>query len=153
MTVEFFVPGNASPGGSKKGFVNPKTGRVVIVDDAKNNKPWRDRVASFAREAMGNRQPFRGALSVRFYFFESRPKGHFGSGKNADRVRSSAPRHPAKKPDVLKLARAAEDALKGIIYVDDCQTIELRASKAYADSDRPGMHCVVKVLEAGEGEG
>lgn len=153
LIVEFFVPGIASPGGSKKAFQNPKTGRIVVVDDAKGNKAWRDRVASAGSEAMGGRQPFRGALRITLEFFEPRPKGHYGSGRNAGRLLPSAPKYPTKKPDALKLARAAEDALKGIVYVDDAQTVDLEVRKRFADDVNPGMAVFARPLEKGENEG
>jgi hypothetical protein len=49
-TLTFFVRGVPSAGGSKKAFVHPKTKKVVVVDDAKRNMPWREVVASVARE-------------------------------------------------------------------------------------------------------
>jgi hypothetical protein len=54
MTVlRFSVFGKPQPAGSKKGFVNPKTGRVIITEDAKNSKPWRQQVAGAAEHAAG----------------------------------------------------------------------------------------------------
>jgi Holliday junction resolvase RusA-like endonuclease len=38
--VSFFVPGLASPGGSKRAFLS-KSGKIVVKDDAANNRPWR----------------------------------------------------------------------------------------------------------------
>lgn len=134
--LEFFVPGTPQPGGSKRAFVNKKTGRAAIVDDAKGNKPWRDRVASFARDAYSG-PLLDGPLSVRFEFTVARPKGHYGTGRNARAVRSSAPAFPAVKPDALKLARSTEDALTGILWRDDALTVDLRVTKTYGD--HPGV--------------
>jgi Holliday junction resolvase RusA-like endonuclease len=125
-TLSFFVHGKPAPGGSKKGFHNPKTGRVVIVDDCKRNKPWRESVKWAALEAMktgGLTRPLSGPLRVTFRFLVNRPKGHFGSGKNAAVLKLSAPLFPTTKPDVLKLSRSTEDALTGIAYEDDSQIV------------------------------
>jgi Holliday junction resolvase RusA-like endonuclease len=43
---------------------------------------------------------------------------------------------PTVAPDLDKLSRAVLDALTGILYRDDSQVIELRASKTY---DTPGV--------------
>ncbi len=50
------------------------------------------------------------AISARFLFLIERPKSH----RRADgSIKAGAPLFPVAKPDVLKLARAAEDALSG----------------------------------------
>ncbi len=139
-----FVPGTPAPGGSKKSFLNPKTGRIVTLDDCKRNGPWRDRVAHFARVAYhGN--PLSGPLSVRMEFVVLRPKGHYRTGKNAAEVRASAPRWPAVKPDVLKLTRAVEDSLTGIVWRDDALIVREELAKDYGPT--PGVRITVRELE------
>lgn len=144
MPISFFVPGIPAPGGSKKAFVNPKTKRVVVVDDAKRNGPWRDRVASFARDHLQGRPPLSGPLRVSLDFVVPRPKGHYGTGKNAGKVRDSAPPYPAVKPDALKLARSTEDALTGVLWIDDAQTVVLTISKRYGET--PGVEVLAYSL-------
>jgi Holliday junction resolvase RusA-like endonuclease len=143
MSIKFFVPGIPQPGGSKKAFMNPKTGRAVIVDDAKHNRPWRERVAACAADAYDG-PPLAGPLMVAMRFVVTRPAGHYGSGRNADTLKSSAPDHPAVKPDVLKLARSTEDALKGIVWRDDSQTVRLVLEKQYGE--RPGAEIEIEAL-------
>ena len=49
---DFFVPDTPRSGGSKKGFVNPKTGRVIVTESsASKNKEWRASVCHFAYHA------------------------------------------------------------------------------------------------------
>ena len=139
--VVFGVP---APGGSKKAFVNPRTGRAVIVDDAKRNKPWRESVLWAAREAM-QRQGWRKAdgcpLRVEAVFSMPRPKGHYGTGRNVGQVRESAPRVPMTKPDATKLWRAAEDALTDSgVWGDDAQVVEQLVTKRYVlRGEQPGV--------------
>jgi Holliday junction resolvase RusA-like endonuclease len=130
MQIQFFVHGKPQPGGSKKGFVNPKTGRVVILDDAKHNASWRERVVIAAKEAHTG-PPLDGPLVVAMEFFFLRPKGHFGAGKKADQLKPFAPGRPSARPDVLKLARSTEDALTGHLWHDDSQTVRLLLDKSY----------------------
>jgi len=138
VTISFFVAGIPAPGGSKKAFVGP-TGKIVVLDDAKYNKPWRERVALAAREAYRG-APLGGPLAVRMEFFVLRPKSHFNT---KGEVRRSAPKYPATRPDVLKLARSTEDALTGILWRDDAQTVDLCIDKCYCDS----TGVLVKVME------
>jgi Holliday junction resolvase RusA-like endonuclease len=141
--ITFFVPGKAAPGGSKRAYVNQHTGKANIVDDAKNNAGWKAQVAKFAAD----RVPalLSGPLDVTFTFTERRPKGHFGTGRNAEKLKATAPAYPTKKPDVLKLSRSTEDALSGVLWVDDCQTVNLTARKRYGA--RPGVWIEVREME------
>lgn len=134
MSVAFTVHGVAQPAGSKKGFYNAKARRVVIVDDAKKSRPWKAQVADAAAEAMNGRALLDGPLLLELTFWLPRPKGHFGSGRNAQAVRASAPHAPAVKPDLLKLARAVEDAVTGVCYRDDAQITTEILQKAYTTS-------------------
>lgn len=139
--IVFFVPGHPAPGGSKKAFVNEATGHAQIVDDCERNGPWRDRVASFARRAYSG-PLLDGPLDVRMVFFLLRPKGHYGEGANARRLKPSARPYPTSKPDALKLARAAEDALTGVLWRDDAMTVDLVVLKRYGE---PGVRITVSV--------
>lgn len=144
--LQFFVPGIPAPGGSKKAFVNVHTGRAVIVDDAKRNKDWRATVALAAEKAMkdaGIDAPLDCPLEVRMVFYMPRPKGHFRTGKRSALIRPSfVAAVPAKKPDVLKLARSTEDAMKAIVWDDDCQTVVLKLFKHYGAN--PGCNITVQ---------
>ena len=144
--VSFFAPGKPQPGGSKKGFVNPRNGRVVIVEDAKRNKDWRAVVALAAQEAMGGHEPLTGPLALAITFYIPRPKGHYGSGKNAGRLKANAPRYSTSKPDSTKLLRSTEDAMSGIVWRDDAQVVIQTVSRLYADG-QPGALIVVTGVE------
>jgi Holliday junction resolvase RusA-like endonuclease len=51
-------------------------------------------------------------------------------------LRASAPRYPTGRPDVLKLARACEDALTGVIWRDDAQIVVERLYKDWGEPAR-----------------
>lgn len=135
--VTFTVTGHPMPGGSKKGFVNPKTGKVVIVEDSKN-KPWRAAVAAAgmdARAQWGAELSDR-PLHVEFTFYRERPLSHYGTGRNATNLKTNAPEHPTTRPDVLKLARAVEDALTGVLWNDDAQIVTETLDKRWGSPER-----------------
>ena len=134
--IEFFVPGIPQPGGSKRAFVNKKTGRAIITEDNPRSKDWRAVVASFAVAAMRGRQPLTGPIWMSVTFYLLRPKGHFGTGVNQGVVKRSAPRAPLVRPDYLKLTRSTEDALTGICWKDDSLVVEAHLYKRYGE--RPG---------------
>jgi Holliday junction resolvase RusA-like endonuclease len=58
-------------------------------------------------------------------------------------LKPNAPKYPTTRPDALKLARAAEDALTGIIWTDDAVTVDLTIKKRYGEL--PGVNITVRV--------
>jgi len=143
-TISFFCPGQAAPGGSKRAFYIKALGRAIITDAAPRNKPWRASVAASA-QAVYFGPPLDGPLAITAQFGIARPKGHFGTGRNAGKLRASAPRYPTGRPDASKLWRAAEDALTKILWRDDAQIVWQTVTKNY--SDRPGLRLEVQKLD------
>lgn len=145
MNCRFRVYGVPAPGGSKKGFFNKKTGRVVIVEDARRNKTWRESVMQAALEALPS-SPLVGPLWVMCVFIMPRPKGHFGTGRNSEKLKDSAPTWHSSKPDATKLWRSTEDAMTGVAWGDDAQVVKQTILKRYAHpGERPGAMIEVGV--------
>ena len=118
--ITFTVIGHAQPQGSTKAFM-PKGARYpVVTSDNPNLKQWRHLVAYAAMQ-----QPvgglLRGGVHVTLDFALQRPKS----------LPKRACQH-LKKPDIDKLARAALDALTGILYHDDSEVVRLEVTKRYA---------------------
>lgn len=135
--VEFAVLGTPQPAGSKRAFVNPKTNRAIVTDDNRKAKPWQAEIKAAAREALPeNFELLRGPVWVTFYFHRERPKSHYGTGRNSWRVKDSAPPFPTTRPDALKLARAVEDALTGIVWADDSQIVVEHLVKVWGSPAR-----------------
>jgi len=123
--VTFTVPGIAAPQGSKT-----KT-RFGMREDNPRTKPWRATVAAYADEAMEGREKLAGPLELCVTFYFPRPNSHYGTGKNADRLKSSAPHWHTSKPDTDKLVRAIGDSLTGRVCRDDSQISSLKIKKLY----------------------
>ena len=123
-----------APGGGKQ-LVTRANGSpmIVVVDDNPKSKDWKNAVACEARKAYRG-ELLDGALSVEFTFYRPRPKGHYGTkGLNKKGLASG---HPTTKPDVLKLARAVEDALTNVIWIDDAQIVDERLRKVWGEPAR-----------------
>jgi len=141
--LSMWVPGRPQTAGSKRGFVNPKTGGVIITESASGaakvaKKSWRqdlkDEGRRQRRRAWMVDEPVGVPLSAHFVFVRSRPSGQMRSGRHAGAVKDSAlGRRPVERPDALKLARAAEDALTGVLWLDDSQIVCEVLDKAYGD--------------------
>ena len=164
--VKFFVFGVPRPSGSKRGFivgrVKGKKGKVVLVDTSgQRGKDWRGDLQARAMEEgtkaltsfmdvndLDDLQEWADApVYLRLEFVLPRPKYHYMRGKRgAVRIERSAcvpltpwakDAFPVGRPDVLKLARAVEDALTGILWSDDAQIVEEVLIKRYGE--RPGV--------------
>jgi len=137
--TEFTVLGRPQPAGSKRAIpFKRKDGNlgINVKDDAKRSRPWKDSVAAAAHECLDGAPPLEGALYLEVDFFFQRPAAHFGSGRNSQIVKPSAPRFPSVRPDVTKLLRAVEDALTGLAWRDDAQVVVQQARKKYGTPER-----------------
>lgn len=135
--ISFQVRGLPAPQGSKRAFRNQHTGRIMLAESSAKVKPWRQDVKAAAIEAMGDLPPFTGPVQLSAMFYFPRPKGHFGTGRNAGVVKDSAPSRPAGRPDLSKLVRSTEDALTGVVWVDDCQVVSIHTAKWYTTDEYP----------------
>lgn len=147
-TLSINVLGTPAAQGSKRGFVNQKTGRVVIVEAAKQKtKTWRQDVLTAAVEAQPDDwQPIDGPVWVEAYFYFRRPRGHFGTGRNERVLKNSAPEFPAVTPDVDKVLRATLDALAAAgCFTNDSRVVSVRAEKRYVDVVRRLEGAVIEV--------
>jgi Holliday junction resolvase RusA-like endonuclease len=79
---------------------------------------------------------FSGALSLDLRFYMRRPQSHFGTGRNAGRLKDTAPRFHTTRPDSTKLTRAVEDALTGVVWRDDAQVSTQVIAKLYGEPER-----------------
>jgi Holliday junction resolvase RusA-like endonuclease len=135
--LAFEVVGVPQTAGSKTAFTNPKTGKAIVVEsgDRAAKRTWRGDVRDAAQAAIAQSPDdwwqYAGPVAVSFTFRRARPKGHYGSGRNAGTLKPHAPRFPTTAPDALKLARSLEDALTGVAYVDDAQIVDEMICKRY----------------------
>jgi crossover junction endodeoxyribonuclease RusA len=140
--LEIEVPGTPQPQGSTRSF--RAGGKIVTTSDNPQLRPWRDAVCWHARAALAARPPFDGPVVVNAVFWLPRPGGHFGTGRNAGRLRPSAPAYPIATPDLDKLVRGVLDALSEAgVWRDDAQVVALReVTKLYGD--RAGVSITVE---------
>lgn len=141
MKIEFFVPGIPAPGGSKRGFYIKKLNRVVMAPDCKRTRSWMDSVAVAGKMAYSG-ELLTGPIRLTIVFYFLRPKGHYGTGRNANKLKDSAPKYHLVKPDSTKLLRSTEDALTGIIWRADSQVMLGPVDKFYVERD-PGAQITI----------
>jgi crossover junction endodeoxyribonuclease RusA len=129
------VHGEPAPQGSKS--VSRHGG---VYEKSRKVKPWRDAIRAAALGRADLEGPLDGPLEVRIRFLLARPKGHYGTGRNAHLLREPAPVWPAARPDLDKLARSTLDGLTlAGLYADDGQVVILAVSKEWAATGtKPG---------------
>jgi Holliday junction resolvase RusA-like endonuclease len=135
--ISFVVLGHPQAKGSKRAI--PIRGRSypALADSNPRAKAWASLVSGAAHEAMAGAPILRvEPVAVELAFYFDRPKGHYGTGRNAWRLKDSAPSHMIVMPDADKLARCALDALTGIVFRDDAQVADLGVVKWYGTPER-----------------
>lgn len=132
ILIEFVVVGKAEQRGSKnaeviyngKGQPVKKNGRILTRarDTNKKSGLWMNQVREAAIGAVPSSwELLKGPIVLTARFNFKRPNAHFGTGRNAGRLKSSAPVYHTNQPDLSKLLRTLEDALTGVIWHDDRQ--------------------------------
>jgi crossover junction endodeoxyribonuclease RusA len=123
--LKFTVVGVARPKGSAKAFLPKGWTRPIITSDNKSLKGWEDSVrAALQQHAAGSF--FQGPVSVKVTFELPKPK------------KPKSPQH-VTRPDLDKLVRGSLDAMKGVLWNDDSQVIDIQAGKRYAET-QPQAH-------------
>ncbi|MEI5520736.1 RusA family crossover junction endodeoxyribonuclease [Streptomyces brasiliscabiei] len=124
------VYGTPAPQGSKN-----RNQAGALYESSAAVKPWREAVKTAALDALCHDDGWAaldGPAWLDVQFSLRRPKHHFGTGKNAGRLKPSAPPYPTGTPDLDKLVRSTQDALKDAgVLADDSVVASLSASKVY----------------------
>lgn len=115
-------------------------GKGIRLYDPEKVTVYKKRLGMLAKQQMLDRglDPFDGPLKVCMEFY--RPVQESISQKERAR-RLSGVHRPTVKPDLSNYIKALEDALNGILWVDDNLIVSLQADKFY--SERP--HLIVEI--------
>ena len=145
LSIAISVPGVPESQGSAKAFV--VAGKARITSSNKKLTSWRRDAMAAVRDqmtAVGWQQTEE--CEVRMDFVFPRPKSHFGSGRNSQVLKPSAPLRKRSKPDIDKLQRAVLDALTGAgLYLDDSCVTDVTAHKRYT-LENEGPHTFIQVI-------
>lgn len=77
-------------------------------------------------------------IKCTLFFYSSRPKSHYRTGKFSGQLKPNAPKYNICKKDVDNMAKFVLDALNNKLYVDDAQIFELYCKKLYSDEKDKG---------------
>lgn len=155
--LEMVVHGQAAPAGSKTAdpvMRSTANGPMPVLDGrgrpivrqrhaSRTTKPWMNLVAQQAAYTWGSRPLLDGPIWIEVVCWEPRPKAHYRSGQYAHLLNPKAPAYPhhTQTGDSDKLRRAIQDALTGIVYVDDKLVVSGDDWKAYG----PKAKCSIRL--------
>jgi Holliday junction resolvase RusA-like endonuclease len=136
MIIQFDIPGN--PIALKR----HRKGKWGNYDPSATDK------ADLLAKAMQWRPetPFNEPLVVTMSFLFSRPKSHYGTGKNKDKLKPKSPTWHTGTPDLDNLEKFVMDALKGFFWKDDAICCQKFTKKTYTEGT-PGIWIQIKTLE------
>lgn len=145
LTITGTVDGIPAPMGSHKHI-----GRGRIINDNPRTAEWQNAVRWSFRQAYRG-EPTAGCVMVILTFYFPHNKGHYGTGRNAGKLKPSAPIGCTYKvkPDLDKLVRAVLDCGTGILWVDDAQVVHLTCQKEWSESPRMEFDITLDVWEEG----
>lgn len=135
QSLQVTIFGPAATQGSKTAIRN-KQGRVVgSRESSKRIGPWRQDL----RELMIRQRPvgfsiWDEAVTLEIRLWVNRPKGHFGTGKNGNMLKPSAPVYPGAGLDIDKVSRAIFDAGQGIWWSNDSRISDLTVQRRYCEN-------------------
>lgn len=107
---------------------------VVDTSDKTGGPEWRAEIRSaFALAVDAAYEIADAPIAVRVTFYTPGAKGRYGTGRNAGVLKESADKFPhrAELADGTKLARALEDALNSLAWVDDRRVCDLWWSRRF----------------------
>ncbi|MFH1614892.1 MAG: RusA family crossover junction endodeoxyribonuclease [Planctomycetota bacterium] len=92
-----------------------------------------------------------GPLRIDIAWFFARPKSHFGTGKNAGKLKASAHEYwHTKKPDRDNLDKFILDSLTGVFFKDDSIVCAGELGKFWDDFNKPRVEVSVFELDSDE---
>jgi len=127
MILNLTIQGKPATQGSKIPMPGKRFG---VKDSCKELPAWRHYVALEARKKYRDHIVRDRPLSMTLIFVRPRPKSHL---RKNGAVKPTAPKYPTTRPDSIKMARAIEDALAGVIYHDDSQIVKHEILKIYGN--------------------
>lgn len=133
IIAEFRVVGRPAPQGSKNYM-----GKGRFMETSPHVKAWRNDVRNAAMAHFGEAL-VDGPIFTHYAFMFQRPKNHYVSSNPDKPLKADAPYWHTNSPDKDKLERATNDAMTGVVWIDDKQVAGTLSQKFYIDiHDQPG---------------
>jgi Holliday junction resolvase RusA-like endonuclease len=139
LVTSFFVAGRPAPQGSKVSL-----GRGRFKESSPYLDAWRNDVRNAASKHFGEAPLFAPVL-VEYIFVFPRPKHHYVANDPSRPLKKDLSFWVTKTPDLDKLQRSTNDALTGVVWVDDCRIAATLSQKCFGKG--PGAFIRVYALD------
>jgi Holliday junction resolvase RusA-like endonuclease len=148
--ISFFAPGipEAQPRAKAqiRRFGNKTFAHVYTPGTAEN---WKSCIAAAAKPYVPA-EPITGPVQVDCTFTLPRLIGHYGTGKNAGKLKESAPQYHVVKPDLDNAMKCVWDVIVYLRFImDDTQICKSWSEKIYENPPalKPGCQITIVPLE------
>ena len=146
---------NPGKGSKKPPFVNPHTGRIVLVEEnAAEKKAWERRAVAALKELLPpGQQPWRGPVFIAVILYYARPASQFiGDNRVTGKLRDDAPQFAyTGRPDGDKAMRLVWDAVtKAGVIADDVLVAYWGGQKRWSDNGKTYTHVTVILMDDGD---
>lgn len=136
--LTFFVPGEPVAKGRARAFIR---GNKIGHHTPDKTARYENLVRLVAKQAIGAAKPLAGPISLRCTFWLSVPMSY--SNKRREACLNGSERH-CKRPDLDNLIKSVKDGCNGVVWIDDCQVVEVSACKKYGET--PGVDVEICLL-------
>ncbi|GHE35093.1 RusA family crossover junction endodeoxyribonuclease [Sphingobacterium griseoflavum] len=115
--------------GDPKALKRHRMGRGFNYDPSAGDKATFAQIAQVKAPTV----PLNVALFVQITFYFARPKHHYGTGKNSNKLKPNVGNYHTSKPDIDNLEKFVFDALTGIFWKDDSYISHVMSAKVYTE--------------------
>lgn len=136
--VRFTVPGEPVAKGRARAFI--RGGKIGHHTPDKTAR-YENLVRIVAKQAIGSAKPLECPISLRCAFWLPVPMSY--SSKRRKACLNGSERH-CKRPDIDNLLKSVKDGCNGVVWVDDCQVVEVSARKCYGET--PGVDVEISLV-------
>ena len=147
MNVRKLTPGDwlytqtiCVPGEPMPWSVYTKQGKPSIGFE--KMKAYQETVQLYLKRHWVPRPPLTKSVALEFIFARGIPSS---ARKTQPRRDMWCDDHLLMRPDVTNYQKAAEDAMKGIVYLDDSQVVKITSQKIYTEGG--GYTCITIITE------
>lgn len=128
--IQLSIPGE--PIGKKR----PRFARRGKTTVAYNDQQTEDGKFIAQVLAQANGKTIDGPIGMTMIATKSRPKSHYGTGRNSGKLKPSAPAYPTSKPDLDNCIKFVLDCFNEILFKDDAQVVSIKAIKRYGQNPK-----------------
>jgi len=128
MTMMITFKVDANPVGKQRARY-ARRGNFVQTYTPDKTRNYEALLKEAAIEAMGSSEPLETPVSLYLYIRVPIPKS-FSKKRVQDCLNGSE--QPMKKPDSSNVLKSVEDAMNGVVYIDDCQIINHHITRVYS---------------------